>query len=57
MQQLRNQPGIGAAALQFAILTALRSGMVRVRVLRSEIIMTERLGLIPGDRMKAGRGT
>ena len=54
MQQLRIQPGIGAAALQFSILTAARSGEVR-GALWSEINMAERLWLIPGDRMKAGR--
>ncbi|MDP2223732.1 MAG: site-specific integrase [Nitrosomonas sp.] len=54
MQQLRRQSGIGAAALEFAILTAVRSGEVR-GALWSEINLSERLWLIPGDRMKAGR--
>ncbi|MBS0588608.1 MAG: tyrosine-type recombinase/integrase [Proteobacteria bacterium] len=54
MQQLRNQPGIGAAALEFAILTAARSGEVR-GALWPEINISERLWLIPADRMKAGR--
>ena len=54
MQQLRSQPGIGAAALEFAILTAVRSGEVR-GALWTEINLSERLWLIPGDRMKAGR--
>jgi integrase len=54
MQQLRSQPGIGAAALEFAILTAARSGEVR-GALWSEINLSERLWLILGDRMKAGR--
>lgn len=53
MQQLCSQPGIGAAALEFAILTAARSGEIR-GALWSEINMTERLWLIPDDRMKAG---
>ena len=51
---IRDRPGIGAAALQFSILTAARSGEVR-GALWSEINMAERLWLIPGDRMKAGR--
>ncbi|MDO9471279.1 MAG: hypothetical protein Q8M57_07390 [Nitrosomonas sp.] len=54
MQQLRSQPGIGAAALEFAILTATRSGEVR-GALWSEMNLSERLWLIPDDRMKAGR--
>ena len=48
MQQLRNQPGIGAAALEFAILTAARSGEVR-GALWPEINISERLWLIPAD--------
>ena len=48
MQQLRNQPGIGAAALEFAILTAVRSGEVR-GALWPEINISERLWLIPAD--------
>ena len=54
MQQLRNQPVIGAAALEFAILTAARSGEVR-GALWPEINISERLWLIPADRMKTGR--
>ncbi|MDO8894087.1 MAG: tyrosine-type recombinase/integrase [Nitrosomonas sp.] len=54
MQQLRNQSGIGAAALEFSILTAARSGEVR-GALWSEINLSENLWLIPADRMKAGR--
>ena len=54
MQQLRNQLGISAAALEFAILTAARSGEIR-GALWPEINLTERLWLIPADRMKAGR--
>ncbi|MDR4517922.1 MAG: tyrosine-type recombinase/integrase [Nitrosomonas sp.] len=54
MQQLREQQGIGAAALEFAILTATRSGEVR-GALWSEINLDERIWVIPGDRMKAGR--
>ncbi len=53
MQQLRKQQGIGAAALDFAILTASRSGEVR-GALWSEIDLNERIWTIPGERMKAG---
>lgn len=54
MQQLRNQQGIGAVALEFAILTAARSGEVRGATW-PEIDLTERIWIIPGDRMKAGK--
>lgn len=54
MMQLRTQEGIGASALEFAILTASRSGEVR-GALWPEIDMTERMWTIPGERMKAGR--
>lgn len=54
MQLLREQQGIGAAALEFAILTATRSGEVR-GALWSEIDVDERIWVIPGERMKAGR--
>ncbi len=53
MLQLRKQQGIGAAALEFAILTASRSGEVR-GALWSEFDLTERVWTIPGERMKAG---
>lgn len=51
---LRSQAGIGARALEFAILTAARSGEVRGATW-SEIDTDARVWLIPGDRMKAGR--
>lgn len=54
MQQLRKQPGIGASALEFAVLTASRSGEVR-GALWSEIDLTTCMWTIPGERMKAGR--
>lgn len=54
IKQLQNQPGIGAAALQFAILTAARSGEVRGAVW-DEIDLTERIWTIPTERMKAGK--
>lgn len=54
MARLREQEGMGALALQFAILTAARSGEVR-GALWSEIDITAKLWVIPAARMKAGR--
>ena len=54
MARLRTQEGMGAAALQFAILTAARSGEVRGATW-AEIDLEAALWSIPGDRMKAGR--
>jgi len=54
IQQLHIQQGIGAAALKFTILTAARSGEVRGATW-PEIDLTERIWIIPGDRMKAGK--
>lgn len=51
---LRKQPGMGARALEFAILTAARSGEVRGAIW-DEIDLKARLWTIPGDRMKAGK--
>lgn len=52
MEQLRQREGIGAKALEFAILTAARSGEVRGATW-SEINLKERIWRIPAQRMKA----
>lgn len=54
MQQLRNQQGVGSAALEFAILTAARSGEVRGATW-DEIDLSENTWTIPSERMKAGK--
>lgn len=54
MQQLRKIEGMGARALEFAILTACRSGEVRGATW-SEIDLQAGMWKIPADRMKAGR--
>lgn len=54
MSQLRNQPGMGARALEFAVLTAARSGEVRGATW-SEIDLSAALWTVPADRMKSGR--
>jgi len=54
MSQLAAQKGIGASALQFAILTAARSGEVRGATWR-EVDLSAALWIIPAERMKAGR--
>ncbi len=54
MLSLREQEGMGARALEFAILTAARSGEVRGATW-SEIDLKAHEWRIPGDRMKAGR--
>ncbi len=54
MAQLREQAGIGAAALEFAILTAARSGEVRGATW-NEIDLTARTWTVPASRMKAGK--
>ena len=51
---LRAQEGVGALAVQFAILTAARSGEVRLATWK-EIDFDAALWVIPADRMKAGR--
>lgn len=52
MQQLRKQDGMGARALEFAILTAARSGEVRGATW-DEIDLEQAVWIIPGERMKA----
>lgn len=52
MEQLRKQEGMGARALEFAILTAMRSGEVRGATW-DEINLDQSIWVIPGERMKA----
>jgi integrase len=54
MVELRQQDGIGAKALEFAILTAARTGEV-LGARWDEIDLGKRLWTVPGSRMKAGR--
>jgi integrase len=54
MAKLREQDSVGAKALQFAILTAARSGEVRGATWDA-IDMEAAEWNIPGRRMKAGR--
>jgi integrase len=54
MKQLREAQGLGARALEFAILTAARSGEV-LGATWSEIDLVAGVWCIPGERMKAGR--
>ena len=54
MTQLRDEAGMGALALAFAILTAARSGEVR-GARWGEIDLTTGIWTVPGSRMKAGR--
>ncbi len=54
MQALRAQPGTGARALEFAILTAARSGEVRGATW-AEIDLGAATWTVPGERMKAGK--
>jgi integrase len=54
MADLRQRVGLGARALEFAILTAARSGEVRGATW-SEIDLTSRLWVVPADRMKMER--
>lgn len=54
MIELRKQAGMGALALEFAILTAARSGEVRGATW-SEIDLEARRWIIPVERMKAGK--
>jgi integrase len=54
MVRLRKQPGMGARALEFAILTAARSGEVRGATW-AEIDLSSAVWTIPADRMKAGK--
>ena len=54
LSALRNREGVGPRALEFAILTAARSGEVR-GARWPEIDLASKLWTIPGGRMKAGR--
>lgn len=54
MQALRHRAGIAARALEFAILTAARSGEVRGATW-AEIDMQARVWTVPAERMKAGK--
>lgn len=54
MPRLRDRKGMAARALEFAILTAARSGEVRGATW-AEIDMQERVWRIPADRMKANK--
>jgi integrase len=54
MVELRQHEGIAARALEFAILTAARTGEV-IGAKWSEIDLEARLWVIPGERMKSGR--
>lgn len=54
MAELGQQEGVAARALEFAILTAARTGEV-IGARWEEINLTDRLWTIPAGRMKAGR--
>lgn len=54
MKRLRGAGGMGAKALEFAILTAARSGEVRGATW-AEIDLSAGIWTIPGSRMKAGK--
>lgn len=54
MADLRTRGGMGARALEFAILTAARSGEIRGATW-NEIDLAAKVWTIPGDRMKAGK--
>ena len=54
MEALRERDGVGAAALEFAILTAARSGEVR-GARWPEVDEIARAWTVPAERMKAGR--
>ena len=54
MKRLHEAEGIGARALEFAVLTAARSGEVRGAVW-AEIDLDAAIWTVPADRMKAGR--
>ena len=54
MGKLHQQAGNGAKALEFAILTACRSGEVRLATWE-EINLKDRVWIIPAERMKAGK--
>jgi integrase len=54
MLELRRQEGVGARALEFAILTAARTGEV-IGAKWAEINIADRLWIVPAERMKAGK--
>jgi integrase len=54
VSKLREQPGTGALALQFTILTATRTGEV-ISAQWSEMDIDNAVWTIPGERMKTGR--
>ena len=54
MAQLRAHRGTGARALEFAILTAARSGEVRLATW-GEIDLQNKIWTVPAERMKAGK--
>ena len=54
MKSLAGQQGIGARALEFAILTACRSGEVR-GAMWNEFDLDSGVWIVPADRMKAGK--
>ena len=54
MAALRAQEGVAARALEFAILTAARTGEV-IGAKRGEVDLVAKVWVVPGDRMKAGR--
>lgn len=54
MARRRQQQGMGARALEFAVLTAARSGEVRGATW-AELDLEKALWVVPAERMKAGR--
>ena len=54
LADLRQQNGLAARALEFVVLTAARSGEVRLATW-DEIALEARTWTVPGERMKAGR--
>jgi integrase len=54
MAELRKREGVGANALEFTILTASRTNDV-LGAKWDEFNLAERLWIVPGSRMKAGR--
>src|SRR5690606_27570944 len=54
MAKLRDRDGMGAHALEFLILTAARSGEVRLATW-DEIDLKAKLWTVPAERMKAGK--
>jgi integrase len=54
MAELRQQPGTASRALEFAILTASRTGEA-IGARWDEINLAEQLWTVPGERMKAGK--